>query len=130
MSRDPNIVRIPPIGGLHMAECTNIELRKAREAKALTRWQLGNLLGVSESTIERWERGEVVPAPDVADLVGVSPGRERLGGGASNKTGNGLVPGVSPDAREICRKIVPMPACGRKTGNTSSKRCATLASLP
>lgn len=61
-----------------MAECTNIELRKAREAKALTRWQLGNMLGVSESTIERWERGEVMPSPDDIDRLGDSVGDPQL----------------------------------------------------
>lgn len=61
-----------------MSECTNIDLRKARDAKNLTRWQLGNMIGVSESTIERWERGEVQPSPDDVDRIGEAVGDPTL----------------------------------------------------
>lgn len=47
-----------------MAEITEKELRKAREAAKMTRWQAGDALGVSESTVERWETGEVKPSPE------------------------------------------------------------------
>lgn len=47
-----------------MAEFTNLDLRKAREARKLTRWQLSNLIGVSEDTLERWEVGKQMPTPD------------------------------------------------------------------
>lgn len=52
-----------------MAEFTNLDLRKARDAQHLTRWQAGDYLGVSESTIERWESGETVPTPDDVDRM-------------------------------------------------------------
>lgn len=47
-----------------MAEYTYLDLRKAREARKLTRWQLSNLIGVSEDTLERWETGKQMPTPD------------------------------------------------------------------
>ena len=53
-----------------MAECTNLDLRKAREARKMPRWQLAQQLGVSADTIERWERGEVKPEPDDVDRMG------------------------------------------------------------
>ena len=53
-----------------MAEYTRIDLRKAREAHDLSRWKLGELLGVSESTVERWESGETKPTPDDVDRIG------------------------------------------------------------
>ena len=53
-----------------MAEYTEKDLRKAREAKGLPRWKLGEMVGVSESTIERWESGETVPTPEDIDNIG------------------------------------------------------------
>lgn len=47
-----------------MAECTNQDLRRARDAAKLTRWQAAQRLGVSEETVRRWETGEVIPHPD------------------------------------------------------------------
>jgi transcriptional regulator with XRE-family HTH domain len=47
-----------------MAEYTHLDLRKARESRKLTRWQLANKLGVSEDTLERWETGKQPPTPD------------------------------------------------------------------
>lgn len=47
-----------------MAEYTHLDLRKARETRKLTRWQLANLIGVSEDTLERWETGKQMPTPD------------------------------------------------------------------
>lgn len=52
-----------------MAEFTNIDLRKARDAQKLTRWQAGAAIGVSDSTIERWESGETVPTPEDIDQL-------------------------------------------------------------
>lgn len=45
-----------------MAEYTYLDLRKAREARKLTRWQLAEKVGVSEDTLERWETGKAIPA--------------------------------------------------------------------
>lgn len=53
-----------------MAEYTEKDLRKAREARNLSRWKLGELLGVSESTVERWETGETRPTPEDVDRLG------------------------------------------------------------
>lgn len=62
-----------------MPECTNQDLRKAREAREdMPRWKLGSLIGVSESTIERWERGEVLPTPDDVDRIGEAVGDPTL----------------------------------------------------
>lgn len=47
-----------------MAECTNIDLRRAREAAKLARWQAAQQTGVSEETLRRWETGETRPEPD------------------------------------------------------------------
>lgn len=52
------------------AEYTEKDLRKAREAHGYPRWKLGEMLGVSESTVERWESGESVPTPDDVDHIG------------------------------------------------------------
>lgn len=50
-----------------MPECTNKELKLAREAQGIPRWKMGAEIGVSESTIERWESGETMPSPDDID---------------------------------------------------------------
>lgn len=47
-----------------MAECTGLDLRKARDAQKMPRWQLGQMIGVSEDTIRRWEIDEIRPEPD------------------------------------------------------------------
>lgn len=52
-----------------MAEFTNVELRKARDSQGLPRWKVAMEVGVSEDTIERWERGEVTPTPDDVDRL-------------------------------------------------------------
>lgn len=52
-----------------MADVTPKELASAREAAGLYQWQVANLLGVSEYTVGRWERGEVVPTPDEVDKL-------------------------------------------------------------
>lgn len=47
-----------------MAEFTHVELMAARKARFPARWQLAQLVGVSEDTIERWETGKQRPEPD------------------------------------------------------------------
>lgn len=47
-----------------MAECTNVDLKNARNAAKLPRWQAAQRLGVSEETVRRWESGETRPEPD------------------------------------------------------------------
>ena len=47
-----------------MAEFTNQDLRKAREARKIPRWQLAAKIGISEDTLERWETGKQRPEPD------------------------------------------------------------------
>lgn len=55
-----------------MAEFTIIDLRKAREARKMTRWQLGNAIGVSDDTIARWEdpRNPAMPSYEDIDRIG------------------------------------------------------------
>jgi len=50
-----------------LPECTNIDLENARSRRKMPRWKLATLLGVSESTVARWENGEVQPEPDDVD---------------------------------------------------------------
>ena len=52
-----------------MADVTPKELATAREAAGLYQYQVASLLGVSEYTVGRWERGEVVPTPDEVDKL-------------------------------------------------------------
>lgn len=52
-----------------MAAITNVDLRKARDERDLTRDQLATLCHVSSSTIENWERGISIPGPDDVDNV-------------------------------------------------------------
>ena len=63
---------------LLLAECTNKDLKIARETRKMPRWQLGELVGISESTVERWETGETQPQPDDIDNIGVALGDETL----------------------------------------------------
>lgn len=44
-----------------MSECTAKDLRSAREAAGLTIWKAAAALNVGETTLRRWEHGEVVP---------------------------------------------------------------------
>lgn len=57
-----------------MPECTNIDLENARMRRKLPRWKLARLLGVSESTIARWENGEILPEPDDVDRFATAVG--------------------------------------------------------
>ena len=50
-----------------MSEFTNKELKLARESQGIPRWKMGAEIGVSESTVERWESGESMPSPDDID---------------------------------------------------------------
>lgn len=51
------------------ADITNKELKAAREAAELYQYQVAHLMGVSEDTVSRWERGDVKPTPeDVSQL--------------------------------------------------------------
>lgn len=47
-----------------MAEFTHLDLRRERESRKMQRWKLAEAVGVSEWTIERWEKGEATPEPD------------------------------------------------------------------
>lgn len=44
-----------------MSECTAKDLRSAREAAGLTIWKAAAALNVGETTLRRWEHGEVIP---------------------------------------------------------------------
>lgn len=46
------------------ADITNRELKTAREAAGLYQYQVAHLMGVSEDTVSRWERGDVKPTPE------------------------------------------------------------------
>lgn len=52
-----------------MAVITNVDLRKARDERDLTREQLATMVHVSASTIENWERGISTPSPDDVDNI-------------------------------------------------------------
>jgi transcriptional regulator with XRE-family HTH domain len=52
-----------------LAEYTNTDLEKDRRSRKMPRWQLAIECHVHESTIERWEKGEVTPSPDDVDKV-------------------------------------------------------------
>ena len=55
-----------------MAEYTKTDLRRARDAQGMPRWQLANALGVSDDTIKRWEdeRDKSMPTPEDVDKIG------------------------------------------------------------
>lgn len=61
-----------------MSEYTEKDMRKARDAKGLPRWKLGEMVGVSESTVERWESGETVPTPEDVDRIGEALGEPTM----------------------------------------------------
>jgi transcriptional regulator with XRE-family HTH domain len=50
-----------------LPECTHIDLENARLRQKMPRWKLAGTLGVSESTVARWESGEIRPDPDDVD---------------------------------------------------------------
>lgn len=52
-----------------MADITYEGLRTAREAAGLYQYQAAHLMHVSEDTMGRWERGEVIPTPDEVDQL-------------------------------------------------------------
>jgi len=61
-----------------MAAITNIDLRKARDDRDFTREQLADMVHVSASTIENWERGISTPNPDDVDNVARALGHPTL----------------------------------------------------
>lgn len=50
-----------------MPEFTHIDLQKARKSVNMPQWKAANGLGVSESTLKRWEAGETQIDPDDVD---------------------------------------------------------------
>lgn len=54
----------------------NKKLRSLRVGAGLTQGQLAKKLGVSNVSVHRWEKGEVIPSPehikDMASIFGVS----------------------------------------------------------
>lgn len=54
-----------------MAELAHIILKKARESHVpkMQQWRLAQLVGVSEDTVKRWERGDADPDPDDVDRI-------------------------------------------------------------
>ena len=52
-----------------MAEFTHLDLRKARETRFSSRWQLAEKIGVSPDTVERWETGKQKPTPEDVDHI-------------------------------------------------------------
>lgn len=57
--------------GSDTAECTEKDLRAARKRAKMTQWQASQAIGVSESTMARWESGEVIPDPEDVDALEV-----------------------------------------------------------
>lgn len=57
-----------------MPECTHIDLENARTRLKMPRWKLAGMLGVSESTLARWENGEIRPDPDDVDRLATAVG--------------------------------------------------------
>ena len=55
-----------------MPECTNTDLENTRLRQKIPRWKLAGMLGVSESTIARWESGEIRPDPDDVDRFAIA----------------------------------------------------------
>lgn len=55
-----------------MSECTNTDLENIRLRQKIPRWKLAEMLGVSESTIARWESGEIRPDPDDVDRFAIA----------------------------------------------------------
>lgn len=53
-----------------MAECTYLDLRKAREARKMSRALLAEAIHVSDDTLERWETGKTTPDPEDVDRIG------------------------------------------------------------
>jgi transcriptional regulator with XRE-family HTH domain len=53
----------------YMEAATNVDLRKTRDERDLTREQLADMVHVSPSTIENWERGISNPGPDDVDNI-------------------------------------------------------------
>jgi hypothetical protein len=53
---------------INTAECTKLDLRKAREAANLPRWKAAQELGTSEDTIKRWEDPLEKTMPTSADV--------------------------------------------------------------
>lgn len=52
-----------------MAEITNSDLQKLREALKMPRWKVAQEIGISEDVLRRWETGEVRPDPDDVDKL-------------------------------------------------------------
>ena len=61
-----------------MAECTHLDLRKAREARGIPQWKLAQELNVSEDTVQRWESGKSCLTPDDVDRLGDAVGDPTL----------------------------------------------------
>lgn len=55
--------------GCRKHEGKDYDVRAARIAAALSRKELGAMLGVADSTIGNWERGGAHPRPDMLDRI-------------------------------------------------------------
>lgn len=62
-----------------MNRITPEEIKKYREEKGFTQDQLGDLLGVTQVSIDRWENGEVRPTGSAAMLLWIfTHGKEEI----------------------------------------------------
>ena len=58
---------------------TGILIREARTAKNYTQSELGDLLGVSNKAVSRWENGESFPDIGILENLSEVPGVSKLG---------------------------------------------------
>lgn len=64
---------------VNTSEFTHVELKAARESHGnMPRWKLAGKIGASESTIERWEKGEKKPEPEDVDNIGEALGMPEI----------------------------------------------------
>ena len=53
-------------------------IRRAREKKALTQSELGNILGVTNKAVSKWENGSAYPSGDLiyplSEAIGITTG--------------------------------------------------------
>lgn len=56
-----------------IAEVWGQRIKECREARSLTQTQLADQLGVEQTTVSRWERGNAAPGPErqvaIAELL-------------------------------------------------------------
>lgn len=100
---------------------TGATIKRLREERALTQLELGNMVGVSDKTISKWETGRGLP-----DITLIEPLSEALGITVAELLSGQEIKNTNISGNMLRSKIYVCPICGNvihSTGNIMVSCC-------